>query len=520
MIKLHKTGFIVCLFQAFFIMSCQNKIEETDKLSIVLESSLDNPTLAITNHGVEIALITIKINEKCFATMNNVVEAIHVSPNEFPDESLQRKAWRFVVDHYDYQIPFSAEYFARKPLIMLNSIGSGFAGDHAYLLYKVWRSLGFEARIWELNGHDIAEVKSDKGWEMYDSAYKIYYLNEEGDVAGVRELINNTTLITNPKLQYIPLYPVNFLEMYSFVFRHSTRLAEIYGTTEDNVKTTWLKEINTYDQIYFNLPSKGELSFPIKNEVEIKLHNEYGHNKIYSNFLKLSLREPWEGELSQPLLLAAVAGKGVMEIDSTEIRLELNPKKIVADDLIQFPQQLKINNDQSNVELYYLINEHIFNLNTKNLIEIEGSNVEGLQVELRSPESNMIEKDTSLLQLYSEFKSAPEILIFYERNKSILLNKMFNTNKVIKSINDVKANFELFFEMDSLSHLENHDRTQRVFYEGMEEILIELNDDDEQKFFVFISELRFFAVMIQVAFYTEKSFFKDYILGIYKNSRL
>ena len=48
--------------------------------------------------------------------------------------------------------------------------------------------IGMDARVWQVNTHNIAEVSYDKTWHMLDCAYGDFWLDEAGKIEGVDEL--------------------------------------------------------------------------------------------------------------------------------------------------------------------------------------------------------------------------------------------------------------------------------------------------------------------------------------------
>ena len=50
------------------------------------------------------------------------------------------------------------------------------------------RCVGLETRGWSINTHSVAEVKYGGTWHMLDGAYMEYWLNGQGQIAGVEEI--------------------------------------------------------------------------------------------------------------------------------------------------------------------------------------------------------------------------------------------------------------------------------------------------------------------------------------------
>jgi hypothetical protein len=68
------------------------------------------------------------------------------------------------------------------PLKMLNSYGFGLCYQIAPVLEAVWKAGGFDARVWFLTGHTVAEVFYDGAYHYYDSDMMGYNTVGRGDV--------------------------------------------------------------------------------------------------------------------------------------------------------------------------------------------------------------------------------------------------------------------------------------------------------------------------------------------------
>jgi hypothetical protein len=112
----------------------------------------------------------------------------------------------------------------------------------APLLEAVWKAAGFDARVWFLTGHTVAEVFYDGGWHYYDSdmmGFNTVGLGPavSGRVASVAELERDPSIITgkligprrpDPLRASDPWYPADVRA------DAIPGLAELFSTSSDN----------------------------------------------------------------------------------------------------------------------------------------------------------------------------------------------------------------------------------------------------------------------------------------------
>jgi hypothetical protein len=372
-----------CLLIFFFIFSCTKEKPLISERIVLLNTTTKTETLVIENNSSKTAYFKLNINGNGLNSFFDIVEYIKNMPAEFPNESLQRKAWRFVIQNYDFQIPICQQSWTQAPLVMLNSIGFGYAGDHAYLLYQIWRLLGLEARVWSLNGHNVAEVKTKNGWEMYDSALMVYYYDQEKNIVGAKELMQNPTLIKSSLVDSNLVLKEELNEQSSLIFRHSDSLAHIYGTVEDNVKFSWLVNNTNIEELNIMIPSNGKLFIPIKDEAKISTGNNFEIGNIYSNFMKLEIYNANDIIISQPLLLTSIYGDGEVILNGKKISVQQNQNlRIDIASVEDFPQRVAIHKVNSSLDMYYLISENAFRFSKENEIKLSGSFIDSLDIYL------------------------------------------------------------------------------------------------------------------------------------------
>ncbi len=235
-------------------------VSETDSLSanIAYRSfyfKTDSPQsncVKIFNTGDRVASFQMNLNDAFFLLKNELLNTITSAKDEFENEPIERKVWRFIRDNRYHWHPITTLQWKHDPTLYFNSLGFGYCGEAASLYYQFMTALGFEARVWDLNGHVVAEVKINGRWELYDPDLELYYYNRNEDIAGVEELAFNPDLITNP------VNPTNVN-----AWPYSSTVANIYATLNDNYLVPWYETdpVQNY-LLQFKIPPSGAFEFP------------------------------------------------------------------------------------------------------------------------------------------------------------------------------------------------------------------------------------------------------------------
>ena len=206
----------------------------------------------ILNVGSTPVSFQMNLNDSLFSSQNDLINAIVSSKDDYENEPVQRKVWRFVRDNRYHWGPLTGSLWNHDPTLFFNSIGFGLCDDSASLYYHSMTALGFTARVWGLSGHVVPEVFIDGRWEMYDPDLEVYYYNTSGNVVGVEDLEQDSGLITNP------INPVN-----NNALPYSSTVADIYATLNDNQIAPWYYTNPVQDYLLqFQVPPLGAFEFP------------------------------------------------------------------------------------------------------------------------------------------------------------------------------------------------------------------------------------------------------------------
>jgi hypothetical protein len=256
--------------------------------------------IRIINHSAGTASFTMNLNNKLFATDNDVMAEIQSMTPEYVGEPIERKVWRFIRDNrYHWSLLSEWWWPTASPALFFNSIGFGLCGNSAMVYCQLMTLLGYQTRLWWLDGHVVAEVLINGRWELYDPDEQVYYENYHGEVAGVEELAANPALITNP----INPLPGAISQAYS------QYLADIYATANNNLVEPWYYDYSVSGYVLnLQIPAGGTLEFPAVFAPPIHT-DDYTDAPSYTNG-SLTVPRGWNGTLDTPLVIHTIGYEG------------------------------------------------------------------------------------------------------------------------------------------------------------------------------------------------------------------
>lgn len=288
--------FVYLFFLFIAIIACNRPVKHKN-IQLVIDLERGNQ-VSIYNKSESSSCFYLKLNNG-FLSQEEIIEYVKSMPNQIENESLARKAWRFVMDKIYYLPSFEESNKFHHPLTLINSLGYGQCDDLSAALAIIWKDLGYNSRVWELGGHIVPEVYENGKWKMYDPSFQVYYLTRDSLVASVEELESNTDLILSPveKLDLFKLnkFTVNTVdtsklkELYNS-YNYSPRMKEYYETEEDNVLNEWFEKTYSQDSVKICLPKGALMRFPVC--IEHKFFDEqdwFGNDFTRSCFLAYSV---------------------------------------------------------------------------------------------------------------------------------------------------------------------------------------------------------------------------------------
>mgnify|MGYP001015480296 CR=1 FL=1 len=335
-----------------------------------------NGVILLENLGKDSTTFKMKFNGIRLSSDEDIIDYINSMESEYTNEPFYRKTWRFVRDFRYHFDPYTGQPWQHCPSLFFNSIGFGLCDDSAALFASIVKEAGWDTRIWGLNGHVVAEVLVNGRWEMYDPTFQVYYYNRQNKVAGVEELADDPALITEP------IQPILDLNAPAY-----SQVVEIYGTKEDNETNS--KITNWYltypdENLQFAIPPGGKLYFPAVFSPDLK--NLNGNLvPLFSN-MKLALPPGWTGEIDIPLVIQTIEGNGKISIEGQSFDIRSSNLKEFLNDRTELKHHVKIESNNGDIEIIYLLNPILFTMKSINLIAIEGNNIDTLKSTLVSPQ--------------------------------------------------------------------------------------------------------------------------------------
>lgn len=257
--------------------------------------------------GVDRA-VRLELNGAVLGGLGTLLNEVLAFPQLTPDQTLSERVWRWAAARHRHQYPLTGGLMIHQPDLYFRSLGFGFCDDSATAMHWILTRLGIESRVVELGGHVVTEAKEYGRWVAYDTDLKIYYHLRDGRKAGVQDLADDPSLITNP---YRPL-----------VARtqgvYSTTVAQIYATKEDN----WIPDL-------YATPPTGELSPEFTLPPGARLEIEHGATAAARTIdpstiehlptVRLHLPPGYAGVIRLPLVLLDVTGEGSVRMFGRDV---------------------------------------------------------------------------------------------------------------------------------------------------------------------------------------------------------
>lgn len=380
---IYQTVFLFISFLSLlFTFPCngQNILENNNSPTIknitFYADSLSSIQIEVENRSVEPSSFSMKLNNGFYLSEKEMVEEIKNMEPEFPGEQLERKAWRYVMKYIKYYFSFGTGNWQHLPVLMVNSLGTGECGELALGLNLIWKTLGFQSRVWGLGGHVVPEVFANNKWQMYDPSFQIYYLNYKNEVAGVEELSKNPELITKPINKTVnKIRDLSFMAGDGF----TTETANVYSTDTNNQINNWYDYNFELKNEKFSMPGGAKMRFPLSFAEVKKLKSR--RMPEYS-FLSLEIPGSKKTEVEIPLVLYAIEGEGKVMVDSIEFQINSKELKNYLADFSQFHYHLVFSENPYPVKIYYFISRRSLSVMGKNLISFEGYETDSLQVNI------------------------------------------------------------------------------------------------------------------------------------------
>ncbi len=255
------------------------------------------PGLRLQNSGTADRLVRLDVNATSLQDLDGVLADVLAIPAAKVREPLHRRAWRYVLARTRHDWPLSAGLFLHQPDMFLRSVGAGLCDDVSNVLHWIRTGPGYESRVRSLEGHVAPEVKIDGRWETYDPDFGVYYMNRQGQVAGVDELAADPLLITQPLLPMAPMDSTAY----------SQYLADIYSTTGDSfVYAPYAAPLQATLGNQFKIAAKGGY-LDVKADDRVTLPT-WGGGTVTLVPMRMWFPPGYTGSVDLPMVLADVSG--------------------------------------------------------------------------------------------------------------------------------------------------------------------------------------------------------------------
>lgn len=345
---------------------------------IITKEKVKEYSLFIHNPTRELMSFQMDLNNSFYLNDGEITEELKQRKSDNPKKPLQILVWEYVMNNRYDNPPLTGEQWAHSPSLFLNSIGFGYCDDSASVFSQLMRSLGYETRVWGLDGHVVAEVKVDGQWQMFDPTGEVYYFNKNKQIASVEELAKDPSLINNPINPVInpkekPLW---------FDWSYSKYLADVYSSRENNRVSTYYDKNPLEDyNLIFEIPGRGFIQYPAK--IEGKLKNKYNDKTPY--FTNLRVRTQSIGKIKIPLVIHTIVGKGKVKINDQVVSIGSKKMKDLINERDTFIKDVEIIENPSGIDILYLVNPQTIKLREQNTLELKGKGLDKLRISVKKP---------------------------------------------------------------------------------------------------------------------------------------
>ena len=157
---------------------------------------------SVTNLGITQVKPQVVVNGKDWFTDQAIVnDALkEIDRQKATSEEVSLAMLKFVINNrYHHEPPLYKVYQSiENPVQYFNSWGYGWCSDSALSLVQLLHLANYKARLVSIEDHLVGEVYYDEAWHMLDPDREVYYKNLKGEIASVKEIVNNNQLLNQP----------------------------------------------------------------------------------------------------------------------------------------------------------------------------------------------------------------------------------------------------------------------------------------------------------------------------------
>jgi len=318
-----------------------------------------SPSVVISNNTGKVTDVAFLLKDYFFLSDSLLVEYINNLEVPEPLNRDYRKAWFFMVNYtWSARVPLAKRSQMNDGLAFINSLGWGFCGIKSQMLAWIWEKMGYDSRVWDLNGHIVPELFVDGHWEVWDPTYHVFYPGNGGIPLGV------DSLAAFPEMVFQPNDPFGLEKNFWMKMMGYTRnLAEMYATKSDNImlemEIIWPE--GSQSQV-FALPPQARMIMPVYSGIPLwsDFHGEPQRLYDYAE-CAVYIHSGFTGTVQLPLVLHAISSDGATVVLSGNPIVFNGQHRCEVQAGYQGQTSIDIIENKSGLWLYYLVNPQLIN---------------------------------------------------------------------------------------------------------------------------------------------------------------
>jgi hypothetical protein len=152
----------------------------------------------------------------------------------------------------------------------------------------------------------------------------VYYKKRDGSIAGVADLVEDSSLISDP---FEPIF--GDFSAFNYVNPYSPLVADIYATAEDNFTGNTFISPLEYPENRIDLPPGGKLTYPGRWSGEVTgVDGDVPYVVRDYRQALIEVPDTWSGRVTLPWMLWEILGSGTVIVDG--IAFEVGSEALIS----------------------------------------------------------------------------------------------------------------------------------------------------------------------------------------------
>jgi hypothetical protein len=168
-------------------------------VDLTASRAINSATIALSNRGSDLVLLPAVFVKGGTGLARTSILSFIRSTDPLTDEQFALATWSFVSQHNQHYCSAGApgDDFddAEDPMRLLHGFGFTCCDQSTDILVWLWRGAGYQARAARMAFHEVPEIYYHGSWHAYDADHKVYYIDDNNNVASVEEIIANPSLV-------------------------------------------------------------------------------------------------------------------------------------------------------------------------------------------------------------------------------------------------------------------------------------------------------------------------------------